>query len=89
MRESEKQKMLETGKDDFRDVVKLLKIIKISEGVKERSHMFEDVKKADKQGCSFTFAKPTKRQPDMKTEQKGNRNVKRQKKWESCISPKY
>ena len=48
MRESEKQKMLETGKDDFRDVVKLLKIIKISEGVKERSHMFEDVKKANK-----------------------------------------
>ena len=40
--------MLETGKDDFLDIVKLLKIIKISEGVKERSHMFQEVKKSDK-----------------------------------------
>ena len=48
MRESEKQKMLKTGQNDFRDAVKLLKIIKISEGVKERSHIFEEVKKSDK-----------------------------------------
>ena len=40
--------MLETGKDDFLDIVKLLKIIKISEGVKERSQMFQEVKKSDK-----------------------------------------
>ena len=80
MRESEKHKILETGKDDFLDIVKLLKIIKISEGVKERSHMFQEVKKSDKQGCSFTFAKTTKRQPEMKTEQKGNRNEKKAKK---------
>ena len=48
MRESEKHKILETGKDDFLDIVKLLKIIKISEGVKERSQMFQEVKKSDK-----------------------------------------
>ena len=36
-----KPKNLETGKDDFHDIKILLKIIKISEGVKERSHMFE------------------------------------------------
>ena len=36
-----KTKNLETGKDDFHDIKILLKIIKISECVKERSHMFE------------------------------------------------